>query len=78
MLSSLEHIHSAGRSQSMDKSLPLSEKAEEKEKEEEGVVRSLHWEPRKRWNPRLHSTLFDEKHLPKGASSPRIPVPPLV
>ena len=34
----------------MDKSLPLSEKAEE-EKEEEGVVKSLHWEPRIRWNP---------------------------
>ena len=46
MLNSLENIHSAGRSQSMDKSLPLSEKAEEKEKEEEGVVRSLQWEPR--------------------------------
>ena len=35
----------------MDKSLPLSEKAEEKEKEAEGVVRSLHWEPRIRCNP---------------------------
>ena len=32
----------------LDKSLPLSEKGEEREREEQGVVRSLHWEPRVR------------------------------
>ena len=30
----------------LDKSLPLSEKGEEREREEQGVVRSLHWKPR--------------------------------
>ena len=34
----------------LDKSLPQREKVEERERGEEGVVRSLHWKPRMRWN----------------------------
>ena len=34
----------------LDKSLPPSEKVEERGREEEGVVGSLHWKPRMRWN----------------------------